>query len=1021
MITIPPLLLDQVKQGNVLLFVGERILRDPQNRIIRDELTSRLMRQCEDDDVEYAFPEAAQVYQDEHGREALVDFVRQELETMGGDEPQPIHHRIVELCSRINGLHDHGTALVTTCVDRRLEQAFRQGELPHEVMIQHIKRSHIHDGTPPFQPYPSPGLEPDLYRRLQSTLLTCGPFESDASLQAVFVNARINPWCNGIPRASTPERRVQAIIAYLHDQYNVDGENALGLFLRVLNEQMDPALACYRDLAQLARELESARQTVCPPKIGNTPDKSASDCKITLHKLCGSIENETSLVLTEDDYTNLRYAPYLSEQLQGELADKTILLMGYDMADKNFQALYQSVEKNIEAALKPAYAFNRLPSSKTARWCERRKITVIEADTSALLETLVQHLSPKFEESVGEVVDLSLPPEPLPEHPYKFLDYYESSDAAIFFGRQREIKDLAALIHARRLVLLYGASGAGKTSLLLAGVAPFLEKSASPYHMLYVRVWDDPALGIRHAVQRQLPPESPAWALPETTSLVDFLYTATHFLKDRLVIVLDQFEEFFIRLGPESRALFIAELGALHDAWDVPVRIVLSLREDWLASMAEIKQRIPNIYHNEMRLLPLNRQQAREAIVQPVQRLGYTYEPELVEHILDDLADVDGIIIPPQLQLVCTALFERVTNATRTDFKLSDYTALGGIQKILGSYLEKALAEFPKFKRVLARELLKELVTAEQTKKVETVGNLCRALDVEQSVLDAVLADLEQARLLRRVKQDIGDERAYELAHDYLAREIAQGIDEEETEAKKARELLQRELISWRSIGKLMDLDALTFIHKQREHLRRLEADEIKLLLCSALHAGYEAPYWFQYAQMHASEVVEAVLADDRGGELIVDFLIDTLDTAHTDACVWIVHTILKQKTRDIASALRDILIEHEFKPHISARRDPVAGELDAGTIVCVADQDQQPSWLGRMVERIAARKDNMATQVLKDLSVADTDDHIHSLAAMALCQLSNPSEPEPGEWRPLAVEIEAFFAQFQRTGEHND
>ena len=72
-------------------------------------------------------------------------------------------------------------------------------------------------------------------------------------------------------------------------------------------------------------------------------------------------------------------------------------------------------------------------------------------------------------------------PLPLPERPYKFLDYYEAKDAAIFYGRQQETRQLCALIHAHRLVLLYGASGVGKTSLLLAGAVPRLSRAIPPY------------------------------------------------------------------------------------------------------------------------------------------------------------------------------------------------------------------------------------------------------------------------------------------------------------------------------------------------------------------------------------------------------------------------------------------------------------------------------------------------------------------------------------------------------------
>src|SRR5262249_45760891 len=141
-------------------------------------------------------------------------------------------------------------------------------------------------------------------------------------------------------------------------------------------------------------------------------------------------------------------------------------------------------------------------------------------------------------------------------------------------------------------------------------------------------------------------------------ALVDFLAVATRILSEPLVIILDQFEEFFIRLSPRFRAAFIDDLGALYDARDVPVKVVLSLREDWLASVSEIEKRIPEVFRNRMRVLPLAREQARESITAPVERLGVRYEPALVERLLDDLAgSTNTSVLPPQLQLVCSALY----------------------------------------------------------------------------------------------------------------------------------------------------------------------------------------------------------------------------------------------------------------------------------------------------------------------------------------------------------------------------
>lgn len=104
-------------------------------------------------------------------------------------------------------------------------------------------------------------LSPDIHKQLRQTLLRCGPFDHDRNLRVVFVDARLSLWREGLPEALSRAERVDAVIAYLLDQYNRDGENALILFLRVLSEQFWQADACHHQLRELADELSKQART----------------------------------------------------------------------------------------------------------------------------------------------------------------------------------------------------------------------------------------------------------------------------------------------------------------------------------------------------------------------------------------------------------------------------------------------------------------------------------------------------------------------------------------------------------------------------------------------------------------------------------------------------------------------------------------------------------------------------------------------------------------------------------------
>ena len=718
MIPIPEELLEQIERGNVLLFIGERIVRDAEGRIVLDQLAAQLAARCGIADTEdLAFPEVAQAYEDDKGRQALVQFIRDQLEALG-DEPQRAHRLIARLTDC--------NVLATTCLDRRLERAFEEAKRPLDVVI--------------------------------------------GNLDVAFEDER----------------------------------------------------------------------------------------KARLYKLRGSVERAESLVLTEDDYEAFfDDQASISVALQGYLARKTILFVGYDLADPHFKRLYRKVTVPLDGFARRAYAFGEALPQKVCRWCERHGIEVVETDATAFLEALSEQLAARARPApAAPPRPVEEPAAPLPERPYKLLDYYEARDAAIFFGRRDETKHLTSLIHAHRLVLLYGASGTGKTSLLLAGAAPRLEQAEPPYETIYVRALEDPALVIRRTVRRRLPEAD----LPQDGSLVDFLDAATRATDHTLVIVLDQFEEFFIRLSPEFRAAFIAELGALYDARDVPVKVVLSLREDWLASVGEIEERIPEVFSTRVRLLPLTRDQARQAIMAPVERLGISYEPALVEQLLDDLTGGESAaVMPPQLQLVCSALYDGLGPDER-QITLAAYERLGGARGVLQKYLDDELARLGGDEQALARSALEELVTSQSTKAVKDGGELALALGVDAPELEPVLEKLVRARLLRPVERAEA-ERAYELAHEYLIGEIVLGP--EAVARKEAEELLRQGVDNRRRFEALLPAETFALIDAQCDRLR-LDAEAQELMLRSALRHGASVGPWLvrmENAEQALALTQEALLA----------------------------------------------------------------------------------------------------------------------------------------------------------------
>ncbi|MBN2389132.1 MAG: hypothetical protein JXR84_00315 [Anaerolineae bacterium] len=102
------------------------------------------------------------------------------------------------------------------------------------------------------------GIPGDLYGRVQTALLRCGPFDSDRALRPLFVDARLSAWRNFLPEAGSRVERVQAVVDALSERENPTGDNALVLLLRVLAENTPPGDACRGQLATLAGEVADA-------------------------------------------------------------------------------------------------------------------------------------------------------------------------------------------------------------------------------------------------------------------------------------------------------------------------------------------------------------------------------------------------------------------------------------------------------------------------------------------------------------------------------------------------------------------------------------------------------------------------------------------------------------------------------------------------------------------------------------------------------------------------------------------
>jgi WD40 repeat protein len=401
--------------------------------------------------------------------------------------------------------------------------------------------------------------------------------------------------------------------------------------------------------------------------------------------------------------------------------------------------------------------------------------------------------------------------------PYVGLIPYSETDADYFFGRERDTRVIVANLRGSVLTLLYGASGVGKSSALLAGVLPRLRDRVHAQHddddaavsVAVVRHWrSDPpaelAEALRMSVEEATGRRQPPW--DRDAPLIDAVRDWTAHVRTALV-VLDQFEEYFLyhpdEYGPGTFADALAQI--VNDP-ALRVHVLISLREDALSQLDHFKATIPGLFTNYLRLDHLDRRSARRAIEGPVEERNrrlpseesVTIERALVDAVLDQVragrlalgegaapseaagGQQDGDRVEtPFLQLVMQRLWTDAMERGARQLTRAALDELGGAERIVSHHLKEALAALGPERERLAAELFAFLVTPSKTKIAQAPSDLAYWTHSPVAEVTSVLRELAvgERRILRSVPPPVGDASGverYEIFHDVLAGPISE-------------------------------------------------------------------------------------------------------------------------------------------------------------------------------------------------------------------------------------------------------
>jgi WD40 repeat protein len=317
-----------------------------------------------------------------------------------------------------------------------------------------------------------------------------------------------------------------------------------------------------------------------------------------------------------------------------------------------------------------------------------------------------------------------------PANPYPGPRAFEAADGGRFFGRERELRELSALALSRRAVLLYAPSGAGKTSLLQAGLLPALAAVAGAACLPVARAGGEPPAGLtvgnlyafnlltRVLGDRRAPSELAGLSLRDGLAQALAGAGSPEGAPEVLFLPLDQGEEIF-SFAPHRCAERAAFFEQLRDALAAlpQVTLILALREDWLAHLDPFLDLLPDRLRTRVRLDLLGPEEALRAVVEPARRAGVAFQPEAARALVDDLrshrpqgADGGGeevagpTVDPVQLQVVCRRLWE-LRAAGAAQIGAAEVAALGSVDSALADYYAAAVAGAARAAGVAERDI----------------------------------------------------------------------------------------------------------------------------------------------------------------------------------------------------------------------------------------------------------------------------------------------------------------------------
>lgn len=490
-------------------------------------------------------------------------------------------------------------------------------------------------------------------------------------------------------------------------------------------------------------------------------------------------------------------------------------------------------------------------------------------------------------------------------YPFKFLNSYGKTDTDIFFGRDPEIEALYQMTFQSDILLVYGASGTGKTSLINCGLASRFQ--VHDWLALNIRRGHD----LNAALQQKLDeavsgPDSEAadldlsWldededsAAESGSALSQQLQTIYRQYFRPIYLVFDQFEELYVLGSKAEQVEFIRNVQEIQSV-EHPVKMIFVIREEYLGHLFEFERSVPQLLRKKLRVEPMNLDKVGQVVRGAAElersniRLQAGEETAIIEGIFEKIKGKEQTLAIqlPYLQVFLDKLYLHITRDESQEadalFTIQALSEIGDIGDVLRSFLEEQAIRIQKtlasrhagLPEDTVWQILSPLATLEGTKEPMLEAILIKRLPaLPPAVVSEGLRLLEQQRILRFDE----NEGRYEVAHDSLAARIAEHRSDDEIAILEIRRLINsqmalkqdaREFFSEKQLNLIdpyldklgLEQEALELIEKSRKvtALERAERRRNLIFATTLVLAVIVAVVFAIYANAKAKEAINA-------------------------------------------------------------------------------------------------------------------------------------------------------------------